>query len=417
MSGKPTAIIFGGLNTCSRALAAFLVPLDGEPLVSHLRIVDKYSVNPPTTYLGAEFPQVLEKGIVEYKQANLTIPSTVTSCFDPPAGQEAYSYVFDLTGEIQWDRPEQVQIKTTFNVARLVGLEAAKRKVQAYVRLQHPFYECKEKGSHDEKEDVKPDGVLGTWWHETLRMLASIEDLNLVVLRSAMVYGPYVDYGVVMCFIAVASTYGYIKQPMKALWGPGKHPTHTVHVEDVAGGMWACAEWMSKIGRKEANSIAGEEILFKNDKSKVKEVEGMVAPDQKCVAPAFNIEDDSNTSMADLGNIITSFFGTTFEFHNFLTNMLANWKLEENVEEINESHVSNWTEMIQKSNPPVSKLHYTAYMDLYHLKKHVVAFNATKLKEVVGYKLRRPQINHDTLREVIDKLKAEGSWPNLQGSS
>ena len=73
--------------------------------------------------------------------------------------------------------------------------------------------------------------------------------------------------------------------------------------------------------------------------------------------------------------------------------------------------------MIQKSNPPVSKLHYTAYMDVYHLKKHVVAFNATKLKEVVGYTLRRPQINHDTLREVIEKLKAEGSWPNLPGSS
>ena len=79
-----------------------------------------------------------------------------------------------------WDcfteRVIQVQIKTTFNIARLVGLEAAKRRVKAYVRLQHPFYECKEKGTHDEKEDVKPDGVLGTWWHETLRMLASIEE-------------------------------------------------------------------------------------------------------------------------------------------------------------------------------------------------------------------------------------------------
>ena len=69
----------------------------------------------------------------------------------------------------------QVQIKNTFGVARLVGLEAARRKVKAYVRIQHPFYECKEKGKHDEKEDVKPDDVLGIWWHETLRMLASID--------------------------------------------------------------------------------------------------------------------------------------------------------------------------------------------------------------------------------------------------
>ena len=70
----------------------------------------------------------------------------------------------------------QVQIEKTFNIARILGLEAAKRKVKAYVRLQHPFYECKEKGSHDEKEDVKPDDVLGAWWHESLRALAAIDE-------------------------------------------------------------------------------------------------------------------------------------------------------------------------------------------------------------------------------------------------
>ncbi|KAJ3478695.1 hypothetical protein NLI96_g9585 [Meripilus lineatus] len=74
MAAKPNVIIFGGLNTCSRALAALLVPIEGDPLVSHLRIVDKYSVSPPTTYIGAEFPKVLEKPIVEYRQANLTVP-------------------------------------------------------------------------------------------------------------------------------------------------------------------------------------------------------------------------------------------------------------------------------------------------------------------------------------------------------
>ena len=55
------------------------------------------------------------------------------------------------------------------------GLEAAKRKVKSYVRLQMPWYECSEKGTHDEKEDPKPLGVLGTWWHETLRILGAID--------------------------------------------------------------------------------------------------------------------------------------------------------------------------------------------------------------------------------------------------
>lgn len=58
----------------------------------------------------------------------------------------------------------------------MLGLEAAKRKVKAYVKIHHPFYETASKGIQDEKEDVKPSGTLGIWWHETLRVLASIEE-------------------------------------------------------------------------------------------------------------------------------------------------------------------------------------------------------------------------------------------------
>ena len=78
------------------------------------------------------------------------------------------------------------------------------------------------------------------------------------------------------------------------------------------------------------------------------------------------------------------------------------------MEDINDSHVGYWTEMIQASNPPIENCPYSAYMDLYQLKKHVIAFNATKIKEIVGFKLRRPQITQENLREIIDKLKAEG---------
>lgn len=42
-------------------------------------------------------------------------------------------------------------------------------------------------------------------------------------------------------------------------------------------------------GRSEANSIAGEEIVFKNDKSKVDDVEGMIPHNVKVTAPLFNI--------------------------------------------------------------------------------------------------------------------------------
>ena len=68
---------------------------------------------------------------------------------------------------------KQVQITQTFNVVRFIALEAAKRDVKAYVRLQHPFY-TSGKGPAEEKDDLKPEGVSGTWWHESLRAIAAI---------------------------------------------------------------------------------------------------------------------------------------------------------------------------------------------------------------------------------------------------
>lgn len=46
---------------------------------------------------------------------------------------------------------------------------------------------------------------------------------------------------------------------------------------------------MASTGRQQANTVAGEEIVFRNDKKKIKEVEGVVPPEQKIVAPLFNL--------------------------------------------------------------------------------------------------------------------------------
>jgi hypothetical protein len=64
---------------------------------------------------------------------------------------------------------------------------------------------------------------------------------------------------------------------------------NTVHSNDVAGGLWAAAEWMSRVGREEALKLAREEIYWKNDKSKLTEVTGMPPPETKVIAPLFNL--------------------------------------------------------------------------------------------------------------------------------
>jgi len=410
MSEKPNVIILGGLNTIARALTSYLVPLDNDSLVNHLRIVDKYSINPPTTYLGAEFPKVVAKPNVEYLQANLTVPATVSSVFDAPDGRAPFTYVFDLTGEIRWDRPAEVQVSHTCNVARLIGTEAAKRKVKAYIRLQHPFYSS-DKHPTQEKDDIKPEGTYGTWWHETLRILGAIKDLNLVILRISHSYGPYQTEMISTIFV-ISSVYAYMRKPMKSLWSPGKHLHNVVHNVDVAGGLWSCALWIDKVGgREKADALAAEEIYWHNDKKMLDKVVGMVGPDVKVKAPLFNLSGDPNLTFNNLMKSTTSAFGTTLEYHDFLTSTAAKFKLEELVEEINEEHVGAWTTMITTSTPPIPNTPLSAYMDLYLLGKHNFGLSNQKITDVVGYTLKVPEMNEGVILEMVQKWKDEGSWP------
>lgn len=115
---------------------------------------------------------------------------------------------------------------------------------------------------------------------------------------------------------------------------------NTIHCDDVAGGLWAAAEWMSRVGREEALKLAREEIYWKNDKSKVTEVTGMPPPETKVIAPLFNLvsivvsawwierkltfsqTDDNGTTLDKAGKTMTGIFGTTFEYHNFVTSAM-----------------------------------------------------------------------------------------------
>jgi hypothetical protein len=90
------------------------------------------------------------------------------------------------------------------------------------------------------------------------------------------------------------------------------------------------------------------------------------------------------------------------------------FRLEDVVEDINESHVGAWAEMLTKSEPPVTRTPLSAYMDTFSLSKHTVAFSNKKVQRIIGYHLKRPTMTADVLYEIVDKWKAEGSWPTIR---
>jgi hypothetical protein len=80
-----------------------------------------------------------------------------------------------------------------------------------------------------------------------------------------------------------------MKEPMKALHSPGKHAIHTVHIDDVNAALWAAAGWIATQGRTAADAAAGESIPFQNDKKKLVDAQGVLAPEKVPIAPLFNL--------------------------------------------------------------------------------------------------------------------------------
>jgi hypothetical protein len=99
----------------------------------------------------------------------------------------------------------------------------------------------------------------------------------------------------------------------------------------------------------------------------------------------------------------------------FLTLIGHQLKLDDLVEEINEHHVGTWTQMLQNSNTPIMHSALDAYMDKYALSRHKLAYSNNKIKNIIGYQLKYPLFNHETLKEVVEKWKDEGTWPRLDG--
>lgn len=112
----------------------------------------------------------------------------------------------------------QTQISNTHSLALSLATSALEPAVRpkAYIRLTYSYYEMKSLASssagHTESADLKPDGVRGRWWHETLRGLGALREkgLNVGVIRAGAWYGPGMWGGEVVPRLVAGQVYQYL---------------------------------------------------------------------------------------------------------------------------------------------------------------------------------------------------------------
>lgn len=95
-----------------------------------------------------------------------------------------------------------------------------------------------------ETDKLKPWLKLARWKLQAEEDLAKINDLNLVVIRLAHVYGPYTSK-FLATGLCMARVYQELEVEMKWLWDKDLR-TNTVHVDDTVKALWTAAEWYTK---------------------------------------------------------------------------------------------------------------------------------------------------------------------------
>jgi len=427
-STKPSVLILGGLQDGhARALLAYLVPSISDPaqqLARHIRLVDKYLCLPQddayTTYMDSECQKILKAGEsigVEYLQANLLVASSRSKAFTLPqpyqtgsgsgSGEETYDYVFDFTGETDYNAEEGVHIERTGRLLPELGRVAAAMGVKAYVRELPALYHSDNKKPLKEGEG-KPFSMRSKWVHEGVRAMAALPDLNIVVARPALLYGPYAVDGYAPRLL-IGEIYKYIGERMEHLWSADLR-LHTIHIHDFAAGLWALAGWMSKLGRAAAEAHANPIPCLLPATEDLPA--GMPARDQLVKVPFFNLVDDGDTTQGLMASLAEKVVGVKVGFYNKVICQFAKLNMIDVIEDVNEKHCEPWPEMLSKSTPPITNTPFTPNLPAALLSKHHIAFDGSKVKELIGFQLKFPSMTEEVIRDQVQKFIADGIWPN-----
>ncbi|ORY20511.1 hypothetical protein BCR39DRAFT_562919 [Naematelia encephala] len=436
----PVVLILGGTTTMARPLARYLLAGPCR-LAAFVRIADRFSVNPPTTYLDKPFRTLLNDTSVplEYRQVNLSNVETHKDTLRPPSvwneepvNWETFNVIYDLTGDIGFDKPELIQISHTYKLALGLARSAAAlpKPPRAYIRLTFCFYEMKSSIGHTESADLRPDGIRGRWWHETLRALGTVHGLNVAVIRCAAWYGYGTWEGQVLPRVVVGHVYQYLNQEMKFLYNSDLR-IHTIHTDDIAQGLHLAANYVATTPRETVILQSSVELPFSFQASSGsstfslstkrtslsdtwKTVDTVVPEKVKVTIPLFNVVDDNDSTQDTLAKAVAGVWGIKYGFINsaiaVLVQQFAKKDFSEMVDDVNENHVEAWSKMLAASDPPIISTPITPFLDEHAFRKMAICLDGSKAKRVLGFKPTRPRVEVDELKRIVKGFQDDGLW-------
>ncbi|XP_033099689.1 dTDP-D-glucose 4,6-dehydratase-like isoform X2 [Anneissia japonica] len=353
-------LILGGCGFIGRHFAHFLVSND----LAEVRVADK--VPPQIAWFNDFHKEVFTQ--VEFVSCNLINAGSTAKAFETDDGSE-FDAVINLAAETKYGQTDEIYKEGILNLSLNCAREAAKRSIKIYIEVSTGQVYNSDKKASNEDSKASPWTGIAKYKLMVEEELRSIEGLNYMIVRPAIVYGIADKIGLTPRLI-IGAVYKQLQEKMKLLWSKDLK-MNTVYVHDVCRGLWHLVE-----------------------KGEVGEV--------------YNLVDKSDTTQGTITDVVCRLFGIQHDYFGTLMSNFARVNMTEIVEESNEKHLAPWSDACKENgieNTPLSP-----YLDQELLYNKHLYLDGRKI-EATGFQYEHPHVSMDSLRAVLKDYVEMGIFP------
>lgn len=337
---------------------------------NNIRVVDK--VLPETAYLTPRQQEAFKK--VEFKQGNLVSAPSTEAAFTKD-DKTPWTWVINLAGETKYGQTDEVYNEKVHNLSVNCGKTAAKFKSGVFIEVSTAqVYDADKKASKEDAK-LKPWTLLAKNKLKAEEDLKSIEGLNLIIVRPAIVYGVGDVTGITPRLV-IAAVYKELKEEMKFLWTK-ELKINTVHVDDVCAALKHLAT-------------------------------AFVKGDIKTSGATYNLADKSDSDQESINELLRKIFAIQTGYQGSILSNLAKLNLKDITEDINDKHLEPWSNICKRLG--VASTPLTPYLDQELLYNNSLSVDGS-LIETLGFKYSVPTVTEDGLRSVINSFIEIGIFP------
>lgn len=283
--------------------------------------------------------------------------------------------MINLAAETRWGQEDAVYHEGVLKLSLNCAKEAARKGIKFIELSSGQLCSSENDEIRESITNINPWTSIAKYKCKVEQELAKIPDLNYVILRPAIIYGVDDKQGLTPR-LTMGAIYKHLNEEMKLLWTKDLK-MNTVNVLDVCRAIWFVCN---------RNDIVSGEM--------------------------FHIVDNSKSTQGSITELISDIFNIKYDYWGKTMSLVAcKTNVSELIDDINDKHMSAWSEICSKFNIKNTPINPYLYQEL--LQEKHLNLNGDKL-ENFGFKYEVPLLNKESLVQMIESYVLMGLFPDFK---